>query len=96
MNIEAAGIILQETPIENPGSIGIVEIFHAPLRISFNKLIESLPKGDLNDADCLKRETYTTISTVGTDVLCQKILVFGTILRPTKTVPTTNQLERKK
>lgn len=42
----AHGITMREAPIETPGAIGVAERYHAPLRISFNKISETMDKGD--------------------------------------------------
>lgn len=46
-NIAADDIILEEAPIENPGSVGIVERYHAPLRREYLKVREMLDKGSV-------------------------------------------------
>lgn len=53
-NIEASGINLEEAPIENPGSIGIVERYHAPLRRAYTKIRQTLHRGEATDAEFLQ------------------------------------------
>lgn len=67
--MEEAGIILEEALIENPGSIGIVERYHAPLRSYFTKLIQSLPKSTAIDPECLQMAVYAANATIGSEGL---------------------------
>ena len=80
-NMEAAGIILEEAPIENPGSIGVVERYHAPLKKAYLKLRQTLQKGDTSDAECLQMAVYAANATIGPEGLCPMLLVFGAMPR---------------
>ena len=92
----AAGISLEEAPIENPGSIGIVERYHAPLRAAFQKIRQTLSKRDADDSECLQMAVYSTNSTIGPEGLCPMLLVFGAIPRPARMTPSPSQLDRQK
>ena len=95
-NLSASGITLNEAPIENPGSIGLVERYHAPLRCAFAKLRETLEKNIVNDADCLQMAVFATNATMGPEGLCPMLLVFGAMPRPARTTPSPKQLERQR
>lgn len=75
MNMVEEGIILEEAPIDNPGFIVIVERYHAPLRSNFDKLRQSLSKGEVSETYCLKISTYATNSTICPEGLCPMMLV---------------------
>lgn len=94
-NLEATGIQLEEAPIESPGSIGIVERYHAPLRRAYKTLRESLNKEDTSDADCLRMAVYASNATMGPEGLCPMLLVFGALPRPARKTPSPNQLQRQ-
>lgn len=92
-NCQAEGITLREAPIENPGSIGVVERYHAPLRAAYEKLRSDLPREN-SDEDCLQMAVYAVNNTVGPEGLCPTLLVFGAIPRPIRTKPSPSQIER--
>ena len=94
-NAEAAGIELKEAPIENPGSIGTVERYHAPLRRAYNKIRQSLDKGNTTNAECLQMAVYSNNTTIGPEGLCPMLLVYGAFPRPARTTPSPTQLERQ-
>lgn len=64
-NKEEAGITLDEAPIKNPGSIGVVELYHAPLRCADEHLRKSLDKSEIIGAECLQMEVYSNNATIG-------------------------------
>ena len=94
-NMEAAGIILEEAPIENPGSIGVVERYHAPLKKAYLKLRQTLQKGDTSDAECLQMAVYAANATIGPEGLCPMLLVFVAFPRPARRSPSPTQLQRQ-
>ena len=94
-NLSAAGITLEEAPIETPGSIGIVERYHAPLRKAYTKIRQDLLKKDCSDQDCLKMAVYACNATMGPEGLCPMLLVFGALPRPARTTPSPTQLQRQ-
>lgn len=49
--VSAAVTELMEAPVETPGRIGVVERYHAPLRVAYQKLREELPHDHTNH-DC--------------------------------------------
>ena len=63
-NLEAAGVTLHEAPVENPGTIGVVERYHAPLRAAYFKIRADLDRSN-TDAECLKLEIFAVNSTMG-------------------------------
>lgn len=77
-NMKAAGITLEEAPIENTGSIGTVERYHAPFRKAYLKFRQTLPKGNKKDAECLQMAVYADIAAIVPEGLCPLLLVlFG-------------------
>ena len=94
-NAAADGIIMEEAPIESPGSIGIVERYHAPLRSAYVKLRQTLSKGDVRDDECLRMAVYATNCTMGPEGLVPMLLVFGALPRPARTTPSPSQLMRQ-
>lgn len=92
-NLESFGVALVEAPIENPGSIGIVERYHAPLRAAHKKIRASLDRST-SDAECLQMNTYAMNSIIGPEGLCPMMLVFGALPRPARSKPSPTQLER--
>ena len=93
-NAEAAGISMIEAPIENPGSIGIVERYHAPLRRAYHKIRKSLGR-ETSDDECLQMAVYANNTTMGSEGLCPMLLVYGAIPRPARATPSPTQLERQ-
>lgn len=48
--LEASAVRVEDAPIENPGRMGTVELYHAPLRSDYSKILESLDQST-TDAD---------------------------------------------
>lgn len=90
---EADGIRIIEAPIESPGSISHVERYHAPLRASYLKIRQSLPRSE-TDAECLQLAVKSCNDVMGPEGLCPTLLVFGAIPRPARKTPAADQLER--
>lgn len=95
-NAAAAGITIEEAPIETPGEIGIVERYHAPLRAAYTKLRQDMGKYEATDSECLKMALYAVNSTMGPEGLCPMMLVFGAFPRPARTTPSPSQLHRQR
>lgn len=95
-DVKAAGITLDEAPIENSGSIGVVEWYQEPLSCAYTKLYQSLHKGETTYAKFLKMAVYSNDATVGPEGLCPMILVFGEITRPARITPSPKQLDRQR
>lgn len=91
--LEAADIVFREEPIENPGSIGTVERYHAPLRAAFEQIKTDL-ENNVTDDDCLRSATFAVNSSVGPEDLCPTLLVFGAVPRPAGRSPSPTQIER--
>lgn len=83
-NLEAADINLVEAPIENPGTIGIVERYQAPLRAAYEILRADFDR-KTSDDECLRMAVYSVNATVGPEGLCPIILVFCVMPRPART-----------
>lgn len=49
--VEPAEITMYEAPIENPGSMGLVERYQAPLTCAYEKLNQSLGKGETTNVE---------------------------------------------
>lgn len=92
-NMETYGVRIREAPIETPGSIGIVERYHGPLRAAFERIWDDMD-GCLTEADCLRMAIFSVNSTIGPEGLCPTLLVFGLIPRPARKVPSHTQIMR--
>ena len=86
---------MEEAPIENPGSIGLVERYHAPLRKAYVKLRETLSRTNATDQECLQAAVYAANATIGPEGLCPMLLVFGALPRPAQRTPSPTQVERQ-
>lgn len=93
MAMDASGIRVEEAPVENPGTMGIVERYHAPLRSAYTKIRDTLDKST-TDAECLQMAVYATNFTIGPEGLCPMLLVFGALPRPIRMTPCPTQLQR--
>lgn len=56
-NLETAGVTLHEAPVENQGTIGTVERYHAPLGDAHIKIRMELGI-DTTDSECLKMAVF--------------------------------------
>lgn len=90
-NCGSQGIMLREAPIETPGTIGIAERYHTPLREAFDKIRTDLDK-KTPDHVCLRMATYPVNFTVGPEGLCPTLLFFGAMPRPIRNRPSPQQL----
>ena len=86
---------IRRSPIENPGTIGVVERYHAPLKKAYLKLRQTLQKNDTNDAECLQMAVYAANATIGPKVVCPMLLVFGALPRPARHMPSPTQIQRQ-
>lgn len=91
--LDAAGVVLEEATVENPGTIGIVERYHAPLRCAYKTLRSSLDKAEASVPECLQMAVFAVNSTIGPEGLCPMMLLFGSIPRPVRT--TSSPLSQK-
>jgi len=92
-NAESDGIKILEAPIESPMTMSHVERYHGPLRVSYLKIRDSLPRNE-TDADCLKMAIKAVNDTVGPEGLCPTLLVFGSLPRPARNLPSETQIQR--
>lgn len=79
------GVMLREYPIENPGTIGIVERYHEHLRAAYNRVRADMGR-QTTDQECLKMGTIAVHYTLGSEGLCHILLVFGAIPRSTRKI----------
>lgn len=91
----AYGITMEEAPIESPGTIGIVERYHAPLRASYMTVRQSMPRAKASDDECLKLAVHGVNNTMGPEGLVPTLLVFGALPRPARKTPAPSQLQRQ-
>lgn len=91
-NFEVLGITLRHEPIENPGTIGVVEIYYAHIRWEYERVRSHLDNTDTDD-DCLGIENLAFNATVDPEGLCYMLLVFGTFLRPEHRSTSPTQIE---
>lgn len=92
-NFQAAGILLNEAPIDTPGSIGTVKRYHAPLRLAF-EIIRIEMGTEASDGECLKMVLFSVNSTTGPAGLCAMLLAFGALPRSARFTPAPTQLAR--
>lgn len=89
-NLDDEGITLIEALIETPGKIGLVERYHARLRVAYNKQRAELDRCT-SDAECLKMAVVATNSTIGPEGLFAILLVYWAIPRPSRYTPSLTQ-----
>lgn len=83
------------SPNQNPGFIGIVERYHAPLRAAYVMVRESTDNSKASDAECLQMALYYVNCTMEPEGLVPMLLLFGAIPRPVRTTRATTQLQVK-
>lgn len=93
--LEADDVRLFQDPIENPGSSGVLELYHAPLplKAAFN-LIRQDTVREIGDAQCLKLAVLCINSTVVPEGLRPMILVFGALPLPELSSPAPSEVSR--
>lgn len=91
--VNACGVRLEEAPIENPGSIGVVERYHAPLRTGYTKIRSSLYR-TINDEECLQMAVFANNSTMGPEGPSPMLLVHGALPLTIRNAPSPTQLAR--
>lgn len=92
----AEGVTIEEASIETPGSIGIAERYHSPLRSSYKKIRETLQREEATNDECLHMATYVAHYTMGPEGLCPMLFVFGSLPRPARTNPAPSQSRRRR
>lgn len=92
---EAEGISILQAPIESPNTMSHVERYHAPLRVAFNKIRDSLPRSE-SDSDCLQLAVKSVNDTIGPEGLCPTLLVYGSIPKPPRLGSAETQMARAK
>lgn len=92
-NAKSQGIYIKEAPRETPTSIGTGERYHAPLRVAYNRIWPDLDRRK-TDGNCLGMAVFSVKSNMGTEGLCTTLLVFGTIPRPARKIPSATKFER--
>lgn len=92
-NLSADGVTLHKAAVENPGTIGTVERYNAPLIEAFPKLRSDL--GSVTtDRHCLQLAVFAVNATIGPEGLCPMLLVFGALPRPARRMPSKTKLAR--
>lgn len=74
--MEAALLQLKEAPIETPGAIGVVERYHAPLRVAYEK-IRTVKTRETTDPECQSMAIFSINSTLGPEGVFPIVLAFG-------------------
>ena len=92
---EVEGIRIIEAPVESPSTMSHVERYHAPLKLAYSKIRTSLGNNE-SDMDCLQLAVKAVNDTVGPEGLCPTLLVYGTLPRPARKIPSHTQLQRAK
>lgn len=88
--LPASGVTLKEAPVESPSTTGHVERCHGPFRAAYNGIRRDLDR-DCRDVLCLKFSVTENI-TVGYEVLCPMLLVFGSLPQPTRSFISMDQI----
>lgn len=91
--LQVHGAQLDEAPVKTPGAIGIVESYHAPLRIAYERVTTKVQERT-TDQECLDLEVFGINCTVGPEGPCPALLTFGALTRPSRTTPKRTQVER--
>lgn len=94
-NVEGTGIKVRDAPIENCGSIGVVERYHAPLHFAYERTRTQFDRTN-NDENCMKLAVLAMNTTVGPEGICPALLVFGAIPIAGRKTPGPAQFERSK
>lgn len=94
-NLESEGFRLLQDPVDNPGKIGVLKRYHAPLRAAFTKIRKDLYQ-KISDNECLRMAVFSVNATVGPEGLCPILLVFGVIPRPARAKASPRRLDRAK
>lgn len=92
---DAEGISVLPAPVESPNTMTHVERYHAPLRVAYEKIRDSLPRSESDD-ECLEMAVKSVNDTIGPEGLCPTLLVFGIIPRISQRHPAPSQVERAK
>lgn len=78
--------MLRMEPIENPGTIGVVERYHAPVRADYNTILEYIVR-TATEEECLRMAVFSVTSTVRSECLCPVSLEFGAMPQPPGNLP---------
>lgn len=63
-NAEASGLTLKEAPVDYPGTIVVVERYHAPLHAAFERIMSHYG-GNVSNKECMRMSVYAVNSRVG-------------------------------
>lgn len=91
-NAEAKGVTLNIALIETTGSTGTVERYQDPHRESFEGIDKLLGK-TASIHHKIKLAVFAAKSTVGPEVLCPIVIVFGSIYRPARHTQSPDQAQ---
>jgi hypothetical protein len=92
----AESIEVLEAPIESPATITHTERYHGPLRIAYSRIRQELSNSATSDAEVLLFAVKAVNDTAGPEGLTPTLLVFGSMPRSARKVPTAKQIERAK
>lgn len=84
--LAASQIQIDRAPIQTPTTTGMVEQYHAPLHADDKRIHLDLGLTTTKE-DCLTLVVHAVKSSIGAEVLCPILLVFGTVPRPARTKP---------
>lgn len=93
--VEVFETCLDEALVETPGAIGVVNGYHAPLQVAYERVREDT-NHQTSDQDCLQMEVFGVYCSIGPEGLCPAQLVIETFPRPAQTLPTPSQLGWKR
>lgn len=92
-SFEMRGLQLGKAQIEKSEAIGTVKGYHDRLRLAYEK-IPARTERKASDQECLDLALFAINCTVGTEIMCPTLLVFGAVSRSARLTPAPPQLER--
>lgn len=90
---EAARLKVDETPIEAPGSIQIVELYHAPLGLAYEQIRMDFDR-EVSIQEGLEMAVFAMKCIVGPEGYCPILHQYGDVPRPARTTPVPSQPQR--
>lgn len=94
-NLQVSAVRLEDAPIDTPGSIGLVERYHAPLCFDYTNICTTLSKNNAADAGRLRMSVLSVNATMRQGGPCPMLLLYGAIPSPSRKHASPTQLDRK-
>lgn len=93
--VEMVEVLLHEAPSEMPGTTAVVEGYHAPLSLAYER-IRAYIDCQNSHKECLRLAVFALTCTVRSERLCSKPSVLRTFLKPSWASPAHSALNRAK